>query len=368
MTIMRCSVDGKAFIQALDKLGGLIRSLKPSILSGVLVRFESDSCTLMTTDSERWLSVRLPAQGDGFTFFLSHPKQTARVFRQLDGELTLEQIETDKAAGMSRLALSCGPRSAEFAVFTPSGFPEPPDVKAQHAFTTNAARLYARVKRVKYAAAPLRSQGSRTCRNNIQFSGNRVYTVDGYRLACDMDTGLYMPAPFMALPGTLESLKLFGDQDVAVRLDEKGALITDGVTTLTFRLADGKPFDLDCAIPERFRTEFYATPGEFLRELDYLKRALPGYGPFLARFSDGKLYAESYGERYATKVEVAGCESVTFGFNLDYMADALEQFKGEPAVKLKLSGPMGPIIIEAEGRNDYAMVLPVRIKENSAAA
>lgn len=48
--------------------------------------------------------------------------------------------------------------------------------------------------------------------------------------------------------------------------------------------------------------------------------------------------------------------------------DALEQFKKEPCVKLKFSGPLGPIIMEAEGRNDFAMVLPVRLREGFAAA
>jgi len=81
--------------------------------------------------------------------------------------------------------------------------------------------------------------------SHVQFSGNRVYTVDGYRLACDTDTELSVPVPFMALPETLEPLKLFGDQDVAIHLGDESALITDGVTTLTFRLPDGEPFKLD---------------------------------------------------------------------------------------------------------------------------
>lgn len=43
------------------------------------------------------------------------------------------------------------------------------------------------------------------------------------------------------------------------------------------------------------------------------------------------------------------------------MKDALTQFKGEPCVRMKLTSGIGPIIIEAEGRNDFAMVLPVRL-------
>ena len=49
------------------------------------------------------------------------------------------------------------------------------------------------------------------------------------------------------------------------------------------------------------------------------------------------------------------------------MIDALRQFRGEPQVKLKVINPVAPIILEAEGRSDFAMVLPVRMKQAAAA-
>ena len=126
---------------------------------------------------------------------------------------------------------------------------------------------------------------------------------------------------------------------------------------------------MDSAIPASFETQFQVCPKEFLDELDYLKRALRGKNHHLVRFSGGNLLAESQGEQYATKVRVDGDGNVTFGFNLAFMADALEQFKKEPFVNVKISrGSISPIILEAEGRNDHAMVLPVRLRESAAAA
>ena len=55
------------------------------------------------------------------------------------------------------------------------------------------------------------------------------------------------------------------------------------------------------------------------------------------------------------------------GFNLHHMMDALRQFKGESCVRIKLTSPISPIVLEAEGRNDCAMVLPVRLKHAMAA-
>ena len=178
-----------------------------------------------------------------------------------------------------------------------------------------------------------------------------------------------MPRPFMAAPDALEHLKLFGDQAVSVRLGERYAEVADGVTSLLFRLPEGELFKLDSAIPERYQVEAQVSPAEFLAELKYLKRSLRGNRAHMVRFSGGNLLAESAGERYATKISATGCDGVEFGFNLDYMADALEQFGKEPSVKMKVSaGSLGPIIFEADGRNDHAMVLPVRLKEASRAA
>lgn len=365
---MRAKVDAKEFVQALDKVSGLIRKSPIPALNGVLVQFEEGACTLTATNLESWLSVKVPAQGDSFACLLSRPRETARAFRQFDGDLVLEQTETGEGSKRRlKLALSCGPRSAELTAYPPEDFPKRPEWEPGHSFTANAAQLYARVERVKYAAA-VPDPKHEASRSSIQFSESRIYTVDGYRLACDTDAALSVPVPFMAPPDVLTHLKLFGNRDVEIRLGDRYAMATDGAVLLMFRLPEGVLFQIDRAIPNRFLTEFYVSPAEFLGELAYLKQSLRGNGPFLVRFSDGALYSESGGERYATKIEADGCKSVTFGFNLAYMADAMEQFKKEQLVKMKFNGPMGPIVIEAEGRGDYALVLPVRLKENSQAA
>lgn len=367
---MRATVDAKAFVQALDRVSGIIRKSSIPVLNAVLVRFGDGHCTLTATNIETYLSAALPAQGDAFAFLLDRPRETARAFRQFEGELALEQTETGEGDRRRiKLVLSCGPRSAELHPFLPEDFPRYPIWEAKDSFTANAARLYARVERVKYAVGIPRKEEARACVVSVQFSGNRVYALDGCRMAWDTDPELDVPRPFMAAPDALEHLKLFGDQAVSVRLGERYAEVADGVTSLLFRLPEGELFKLDSAIPERYQVEAQVSPAEFLAELKYLKRSLRGNRAHMVRFSGGNLLAESAGERYATKISATGCDGVEFGFNLDYMADALEQFGKEPSVKMKVSaGSLGPIIFEADGRNDHAMVLPVRLKEASRAA
>ena len=86
------------------------------------------------------------------------------------------------------------------------------------------------------------------------------------------------------------------------------------------------------------------------------------------RFSGGNLLSASQGERYATRVQTDGNADVTFGFTLDYMVDALKQFEKEPMVRMKLTSPTGPLVLEANGRNDFALVMLVRIQNAGMAA
>ena len=69
----------------------------------------------------------------------------------------------------------------------------------------------------------------------------------------------------------------------------------------------------------------------------------------------------------ATHVSMSGRGDLVGGFDLRYMLDALKQFRKEPEVRIKLSGIYTPIVIEAEGRSDFALVLPVRLREERAA-
>ena len=50
-----------------------------------------------------------------------------------------------------------------------------------------------------------------------------------------------------------------------------------------------------------------------------------------------------------------------------HVLDALKQFRKEPEVQIKLSGIYTPIVIEAEERSDFALVLPVRLREERVA-
>lgn len=315
---MSAIVDAKEFSQALNKVIKVIKRSPLPVLEGVLVQIRGGACTLTATDFTTWLTTAIPAQGDTLAFVLQRPKDTAQACGCFEGELALETEE--KSGGKNRwlqLTMSCGPRTAQTLAILPEDFPVLPEVKAKYTYKANAARLLERAEHVQYTLRkPSATETAQ--RTHVQFSGNKVYALDGNRLAWDVDDNLTVRQPFMVLPEALGYLKLLGDQEVTALMGENYLRMTDGTTAIQTRIEGPNVFNVDGAVPREFAEEFYIYPKEFLGELGY-------------------------------------------------MVDALRQFRGEPQVKMKVISSVAPIVLEAEDRGDFAMVLPVRMKEAAAA-
>lgn len=366
---MRAVVDAKEFSGALDKVSKVSRKSKYiPVLEEVLVRFTNGRCVLVGTGLETWLTAEIPAQGDDFAFICHRTASVVKACRRFDGELTMELTETGEGRKRQlKLCMSCGDRSGEFHAFFPEEYPEMPKLEPECSFQVNASRLMERIGQIKYATLKSASN-TNVCSTSIQFKGNKIYCLDGLRAAWSTDEALSVPKPFLVPVTSLEYLKIFGKQDVSMRLGRRYVDITDNTTHLIFRQVEAVPFDLDSAIPLEFYEEVCCCPDEFLAELTYLKDLIPaGRQPYV-RFCGGRLLAQADECRYQTRVRLEGKSEIEIGFNLHHMADALRQFKGEPRVRVKFRTPVSPILLEADGRSDCALVLPVRLKAPMAAA
>ena len=364
---MSAIVDAKLFSQALSKVIKVVKRSPVPVLEGVLVQIKDGTCTLTATDFTTWLTTAIPAQGDDLSFVLQRPKDTARACGCFEGGLILEVEE--KSGGKHRwfqLTMSCGPRTAQTAAILPEDYPAMQEEQARYTYTVNAARLLERVEHVQYTLRKP-SPKEEAQRTHVQFSGNKVFSLDGVRLAWDVDDDLIVRQPFMVLPEALGYLKFFGDQKITVSMGVYDLHMTDGTTVIQTRIEGPNVFNIDGAVPKEFTEEFYISPKEFLRELDYLKKLACTSGKAHVYFSKGKLFLTAAGGNYSTQVQIDRESSIGFGFELDYMVDALRQFRGEPQVKMKLNSPVAPIVLEVEGRSDFALVLPVRMKEAAAA-
>lgn len=364
---MRAIVDAKEFSQALDQLCRLPARSSIPALEGVYVSCSNGRCTLTTTDLTAWLTAEIPAQGDDFAFVLPRVKGIAKACRRFHGGLALELTATgvDRDRQL-RLCLRCGSRTGEFGALPPEDCPKRPEQEADHTFTVNAAYLSARISRVSYPARRLQTEGGaeRAC---VQFCGGSVFSLDSHRLAWDTDGAAHFPEDFLVPAAPLEHLKAFGAQDVTVRLGKSLLEITGGELCLQIRRALSEPFPLDSAIPSQYREEISVSPREFLEELKYLEEMAPSSRAKAFRFCGGQLQVAANGCRYSTEIHVDGVSHIEIGLRRSYMVEALQQFKTEPRVRMKLSSSVAPVILEADGRSDRAMVLPVRLRVLEAA-
>ena len=356
---MKAIVDAKAFSEALNHVGRVPRQSTIPVLAGVLVRFENGRCSITGTDFTTWLTITLPAVGDDFTFLLDNPSDASKACRFFDGELTLE------LHGMNlkypSVTLSCGHRSGTFDAFPEENYPEQPKLEAGYSFTANAAALLKRIERVKYAVRVPEGSSDSPQRTCVQFSGNDVFCLDGYRAACDTDSALSFPVPFLTWGDSLAYMKLMGDGDVVVLVGESYVLLSTDTVAICCRREGVETYPLWDAVPKSFPEEFFVSPKTFLRELEYLKGFQSKRNRIPTVLCGGRLFLDTEENKCSTFVEIEGESEIAVGFNPRYMKDALTQFKDEPRVKMKLSIGSGPIIIEAEGRKDFAMVLPVQL-------
>lgn len=366
--IRKASVDAKAFSTALDQVSKVLRKSSIPVLSEVLVAISGGQCALTATDIETWLFQKIPARGDDLSFVFRKTKDVAKACRLFDGELELEFSDTGEGKYRSlTLCMRCGGRAVEFEAMAAEDYPVCAPIKAKASFAVNAAALLKRVELVGYAAGKPASTERATC-GNVQFSGKYVFALDGTRLACDTDESLMAPRPFMTYAESLSHLRMFGDQEVTVELGERQGVITNGTASIIFRINGVDVYPVDGAVPHSCQEEFYVQTRDFLRELKYLKEFTANERKPYVRFTGGCLFMPTSTGKCSTRVEIDGHSDTTFAFPLPKMLDAVRQFKDEPRVKLKITSAVSPIMVEADGRGDFALVCPVRLTDRLMAA
>ena len=269
-----------------------------------------------------------------------------------------------KKAG--KVLLRCERRGAEFEVYDGADYPNMPQAPEGDAFSVSSARLSACVERVRYAAEKP-SVSARPAAICVQFCGNRVYALDGTRLACDTLEGVSFPKPFLARADVLAHLSAFGKEDMTVRIGSSHVLFASGNLRMHARLQGVDTYNVDAVIPKGYRESVTVKTADFMRELNYLKECSVLTAKPYVRFAGEQLSIAAPGGAFETGIEVRGRGDMVLGFDLYHMLDALKQFKGEAEVCIHLSSPYAPIVIDAAGRSDFALVVPVRLKEEMAA-
>ena len=360
-------VDARVFSDAMAKVSRVLKKCPIPILSEISVSVRDGVCTLTATDLETWLTAQIPAMGEDMDFVFCKTKDVLKVCAQLDGDLTIELYEQPEEPRAARkLRLCCGQRIAEYDATSNEDYPRIVSVESDTVFRTNAAHLLERIERVRYAAVKP-GKNTRPYGTCVQFKDQRIFSLDGHRMACDTQEEQKVPAPFLAQGCSLSHLKVFGKNDVTVRVGVHYILFTDEEASLYVRRYGVDTFNVDAVVPKQYLETIKVGTTDFIKELRYLKKCAAANSRPYVRFVGEQLTMSVPDGKFQTSIHVIGRGDLTLSFGLQSMLDALKQFKNVPEVTVKLSGAFSPIVIEAEGRSDFALILPVRIKEEMAA-
>ena len=103
-----------------------------------------------------------------------------------------------------------------------------------------------------------------------------------------------------------------------------------------------------------------------MQALKYLLACMEKNEKPYVRFHNGNLSLHANGCLCKAEVPISAESSIIFGFDARFMLDALTQFEKQDMVTMRLTSPLGAILLVAG--NSSAVVLPVRLKEEQKAA
>ena len=358
---MRSSVDAAAFYKAMTALMEVPSKSSIEVLREIKAEFTGDQCVLSATDLNTWMSVTLPASGDSFGFVFRNSANIQKICRHYDGAL---ELELQQRGDESFLTMRSGSKGGEFPVYDTKDCPVWPKLEVKQTYAANAAKLLACVKQVKYAV------GSRNVRPEYQgvlFQNKHIWAVEGHRAACCDDGGLRVEKPFTVAVPALEHLKVFGNTDIQIDVNERCVTFRNEWIRLTAHcVPNATPLIYENIVPQKWNEEFCFHRKDFVQALKYLLACVGKTDKPYVRFENGLLTLRAKDCLYKAAVSISAESSIIFGFDARFMLDALTQFEKQDMVTMRLTSPLGAILLVAG--NSSAIVLPVRLKEEQKAA
>lgn len=358
---MRSSIDAAAFYKAMTALMEVPSKSSIRVLREIKVTFDANQCVLSATDLNTWMSVTLPASGDSFDFVFRNSANIQKVCRHFDGTL---ELELQQRGDESFLTMRSGGKGGEFAVYDTEDCPTWPEFEAKQSYTANAANILKCVKQVKYAV-DLRS--TRPEYQGVLFQNKHIWAVEGHRAACCDDGGLSVEKPFTVAVPALEHLKVFGNTDIQIDVNERCVTFRNEWIRLTAHcVPNATPLIYENIVPQSWKEEFCFHRKDFVQALKYLLACVGKADKPYVRFDNGALTLRTKECLYKAAVSISAESSIIFGFDARFMLDALTQFEKQELVTMRLTSPLGAISLVAG--NSSAIVLPIRLKEEQKAA
>lgn len=358
---MKNTVDAAAFYKALTALMEVTSKSSIEVLREIKAEFTGDQCVLSAADLDTWMSVTITAVGDSFDLVFRNSANIQKVCRHYDGAL---ELELQQRGDESFLTMRSGSKGGEFPVYDTKDCPVWPEFRVRQTYAANAAKILACVKQVKYAVNP---RNVRPEYQGVLFQNKHIWAVEGHRAACCDDGGLSVEKPFTVAVPALEHLKVFGNTDIQIDVNERCVTFRNEWIRLTaYRVPNATPLIYENIVPQKWNEEFCFHRKDFVQALKYLLACVGKTDKPYVRFENGLLTLRAKDCLYKAAVSISAESSIIFGFDARFMLDALTQFEKQDLVTMRLTSPLGAISLVAG--NSSAIVLPVRLKEEQKAA
>ncbi len=372
---MEVRIPKRTLVEGLSILERIIpsRSSNP-ILTYLPIEFSDQGLILRGTNGEVDIEVRLPAEIQGSGQVLVPAQTFFQIVRSVPGEL-VELVSGQGAGGRKaageRLELHSGAFNTQLSTTTSDGYPEMSftvsDAEAGEKIT--ASRLARAITRVRYAAS---TEEYRAIFRGVQLemspSGLRAVASDGFRLA-RYDLPMQLQTRKLVIPARSadEIVRVFKDAqgEVAFSMGEGTLTLTGEAVRMSVKLMEGEFPDYARVIPQSFVLEATLS-AETLRESLKRVAVLSDRNNHRVNllFNNGKLDIDAEGDygrgREELDADLSGELPLIAAYNAQYLIDALAPIEG--AVRIKLSGPSSPSLVQAAEDTGYlAVVVPLRV-------
>ncbi|AEB10767.1 DNA polymerase III subunit beta [Marinithermus hydrothermalis] len=361
---MRVRIPKRTLAEAIGILERIIpnRSSNP-VITQLFLQGHSSGLTLRGTNGEVDLELTVTAETEGADAFLVPAHLFGQIVRGLPGELV------ELSADNQELEVESGSFRTRLATATPEGYPEL-TFDAPMEARLAAPELARALAHVRYAAS---TEEYRAIFRGVQLEFHpgalRAVASDGFRLArYDLATRTeFVKKLVVPARSADEIIRVLKDTEgeVAVGVTEGKLVLASEAFRMSVALMEGEFPDYERVIPQQFVGEAVLSAEALRESIKRVKVLADKNNHRIDLFFQGdalEVVAEGdYGrgsERLSVQRE--GEPQLVLAYNAEYLGDALSPVEGQ--VRIRLSGPTSPTVIEAVEDPGYlAVVVPLRV-------
>jgi DNA polymerase-3 subunit beta len=191
---------------------------------------------------------------------------------------------------------------------------------------------------------------------------NRLIACDTFRLAQNRDESLMIDKPFTVPTEAFKFIIETFNGTINIGVGDKHVQLLSEDTTLISKLLDDNYIAVDSIMPKSFKYNVKTDVVSFKNAIQYLKTFINPKVKCPVAWQNNKviIFTEN-GETYESDVKIDGEFDFQIGFNVEFMINALSQFKDNKEIEIGLNGNVSSFVL-SDG-NNLALISPMRLSE-----